>query len=445
MKKIILIPLFLIINSIYGAQIYINNEGEIKTICAVEISTDSENIFIIPSALLKNLSEETRAIIKKMQSEGSAEFAGTASTEVILPVLFKAQLIEDVKEQIEKGRLVYYEVFGTAPRAFFPYMWIISQEVSELLVQSGYTVFITSSGEQIGLQGEPLLPEPDLSYWMSAPVQELAWECIVSARARLNDYESSETYEPEKFRAAAEELYLLQKPIWFENYISPDADKKRENDLWFRAGVSNIYRVIGLEPPAEISIPLFVRQEEQGESLKSSLINLTTGEYVVCFNDGEDNIDISSCNIIAFGVRKSSNDISFDIVISSQESEVVDIYIDMNEERNAGSTSFLPGHSGFTDSVSAWEYAISMSSTTARVFRYNRSGPPVKIGVFLTEEILQQNMIRVKLPADYIRGNPENWGYVVAGILSSGNIFDVIGSPAPAEDAVVQIPALRMK
>lgn len=441
MKKTILIPVFLIINSVYSAQIYINSEDEIRTIYVVEISTDSKNVFIIPSDLLKNLSGENKALVKKMQAEGSAEFAGTANTEVILPVLFNVRLIMDVKEQIEKGRLVYYEVFGNEPLIFYPHMGIVSQDVSEMLSQAGYSVFIASSGEQIDLRNELLLPPPDLSRWTAAAPQRLAWECVASARARLNDYENSQAYKPEQFRAAAEELYLLQKPIWFENYISPDADKKRESDLWFRAGISNIYRIIGLEPPAEISVPLFIGQEE---TAKSTLINLTTGEYAACFNDEEEDITKSSCNIVAFGVKKSSNDISFDIIISSQESEIVDIYIDMNEKRNAGSTSFLPGHSGFTDSVSAWEYAISISSTTAWVFRYNRTGPPVKIGIFSTEKILQQNIISVKLPADYIRGNPANWGYVVAGILSSGSIFDIIGSDLPGEDAVIQIPALRM-
>ncbi|MBN1384913.1 MAG: hypothetical protein JW983_08540 [Elusimicrobia bacterium] len=442
MRKIILALLFLIINPVYSMQIYINNEEEIKNINVIETSTDSKNIFVIPSDLLKNLSDENKELIKKIQNTGQADFVGTTYTEVILPVLFKAELIEDAKEQIEKGRFVYYEVFGNEPLVFYPYMGIVSQQVLEILRESGYDTFISSSGKQVDLYDEFLLPEPDLSPWIGVSVQKLAWECLKLARTRLDDYAGSKMYKVEKFKAAMGELRLLQKPIWFENYISPDDNKKRENDLWFRAGLSNIYRVIGFEPPEEISVPLFVHREEL---FKSHLINLTTSEYVVCFNDEEEDIVISSCNIIAFGVNKSSTNISFDIVISSQEYKIVDIYIDMNGKRNAGSTSFLPGHNGFTDSLSAWEYAISVSSTDAQVFRYNRNGLPVKIGSFFTEQTLKQDMIRIRVPVDYIRGNPVNWGYVIAGILPSGNIFDIIGSSVPSEDKIIQIPALRMK
>lgn len=442
-RKLIQTFVFLLLAAyIYSIPIYINSEEEIKNIYVIGSSTVSKSIFIIPADLLKNLSDENKDIIKKMQNTGNSEFAGTTYTEVILPVLFKAQLIEDVKEQIEIGRKVYREIFDSKPSVFYPHMGVVSHEISEILEQSGYTVFVTSSGERVDLQDEALLPEPDLARWIGASVQKLAWDYLKRARVKLNDYVTSESYNSEKFRAAVEELYLLEKPVWFENYVSNDTDKKRESDLWFRAGLSNIYRVIGFDPPSEISVPLFVRR---GRLSNLPLTNLATGEYLVYFNDDEDDVVLSSCNIIAFGVKKSSDNIIFDIFISSRESETVDVYIDMNNKNDAGSTSFIPGHNGFTDSLSAWEYAISISSETAYLFRYNRNGPPVRVGRFTVEKSTSPDIVELKIPDGYIRGNPENWGYVVVGFLPSGNIFDIIGSDTPTEDTIIQIPALRMK
>lgn len=443
----------------YGSVVYVSDEENLKNIFTpplteewdsqrgagftIGTSTSTQDILVIPPLLLKNLSDENKKAVKKLYLEKKCEFAGTTYTEVILPVLFSVKLKDDVKEQIEKGREIYYEIFGSPPSIFYPYLGIISKDIVEILRQSGYSVILATSGVLTDLKNAGGAEEaaPDLSRWTGSPVQNLAWDYIKQAMAKLDEYANSKLYNGEKFNAAMEELYNLEKPIWFENYASSDEDKKKENDLWFRAGLSNVYRAIDSELPAVVSVPLYISAKN------NPLIDTTSGEYMVYFEDNTDNVFISSCNLMAFGVKKTTGVIIFDIFVSSISDEVIDIYIDMNKKNNAGSTAFLPGHNGFTDSISAWEYAVSVSSFDAKFYRYNRTGPPVRTKTFTVSNFLDKNLIEIIVPERYILGNPKKWGYVVAGFLSpiKSGIFDIIGFDLPPAETIIQIPALRIK
>lgn len=441
MKKFtILHIIFLLLSTFsYGSVVYLTDEEELKNIFTTGVATSTQDILVIPPMLLKNLADENKEMVKKLYIEKKYIFAGTTYTDVILPVLFNAKLDEDVREQIEKGRKVYYEVFGEESSVFYPQLGIISEDIVKILIQSGYAVFVTSFGVQKDLRNETDNIPTDLSRWIGSPVQNLAWDYIKQAKLKLTEYATSKSYDAEKFDAAKEELYNLEKPIWFENYISSDENKKKENDMWFRAGLSNVYRAIGQELPMALSVPLYISQS------RNPLLDTTTGEYILYFADDTDNVFLSSCNLLAFGVKKSTGVIVFDIFISSASDEVIDIYIDLNKKNNAGSTSFIGGHTGFTDSLSAWEYAVSVSTTSAKFFRYNRTGPPVRAGLFTVNNFLDNNLIEVKIPGNYILGNPKKWGYVVCGFLPSGDIFDIIGYDVPMSETVIQIPALRVR
>ena len=439
MKKLIIIPFLLLNNLVYSAIIHINNEDEIKKY-AVNVSIISENVFIIPMDLLASISDENKKLVNEIASKDNNEFAGTTYTEVILPVLIKIHLEDNAKEQVKKGKDIYQQIFGKKPSIFYPYMGIMSEEARVILEEYDYNVCITTSEAFFDLKSTMTISQPDLSRWIEDPIQKLVWEHLKKAQLKLIEYESSDSYDKEKYQAALEEIYSLEKPIWFENYVSYDAGKKKENDLWFRAGLSNVYRIIAIKPPSEISIPFFVSADNL------FLPSPTTNEYIVFFNDESDkDIILSSCNIISFGVQKSTLGITFNIFVSSQESEVVDIYIDMNKKNNAGETSFLLGHKGFTDMLSAWEYAISVSTADACLYRYNHRGFPTAIKVFSIKKESQRNLVKFLIPETYIRGNPANWGYIIAGFLPTGDIFDIIGNDIPLQDAIIQVPALRMK
>ncbi|MFH1540893.1 MAG: glucodextranase DOMON-like domain-containing protein [Elusimicrobiota bacterium] len=476
-KSIIFYILFLLLSTIsYGSVIHISDEEELKNIFdtfslsmstptinistpTISMSTPTQDILVISPFLLENLSDENKEAIKKLYSEKKCEFAGTTYVEVILPVLINEKLEDDAKQQIEKGKKIYYEIFEGEPTIFYPYLEIISSDSVEMIKQLNYSAIVTSHSIKIDLCNEISTTSfdlsRDLSRWSGAPVQTLAWNYIKQAKLKLAEYINSESYNIEKFNTALEELYSLEKPIWFENYISRDANTKKENDLWFRAGISNLYRVIGRESPSSISIPLY-----NLESHDLIANNTTTDKYVVYFTDDFANngdtylssstqasppMSLSDCNLSAFGIKKSTGGIIFDIFVSSITNEIIDIYIDLNEKDGIGNTSFLAGHNGFTDSISAWEYAISVSSFNAKFCRYSRTGLPIKPKTFTINNFPDENLIELILPENYILGNPKKWGYIVAGFLPSGDIFNIVGRDIPIGETIIQIPALRLE
>jgi len=423
----------------YGAVIYVSDEQDLQNIFTMGVSTTQLDVLVVPPSLLQNLSDENAAALKKLYKENKIEFAGTSYTEVILPVLFSINLADDAKKQVEKGMEVYSDFFGSDPTVFYPYMGIISKDVVKMLGKAGYSVVLTSAGTAVDLKSETNVAEPDLSGWTSSPLQKLAWNYVVQARTQLAEYAHSRSYDSKKSDAAYGELYGLEKPIWFENYVSNDEDKKNENDLWFRAGLSNIYRLIGSAPPASLSVPLYVSVET------NPVIVGATGEYTVFFPDDKNNTSLSTCTLSAFGVRESTGEIIFDIFASSLTDEVIDVYIVLNRKSNTGNTAFINGHKGFTDSVSEWQYAVSVSSYGADFYRYSRTGPPVKLKTFEVNIDSSTNVIEFAMPESDILGNPKNWGYIVAGFLPSGDVFHVLGYVLPEDGTVIQVPALRSK
>ena len=335
-------------------------------------------------------------------------------------------------------------------------MGIYDEKSLTLVKDAGYSSIVSTEGAIIAISTAAAVPpqQPDFTLYAAEPIQILAWRCVKDASDKLAEYSTSTStfFDSGVFNSASEELYLIEKPSWFENYISNDTDKKRDSDLWFRASISNIYRIIGQDPPAEVLSPLWsslVKVNPMG------LTGETTGQYLVFFADDADSVKISSCDLLGIGiyliddssqpVREAGTSTVFDVFIASGDgSEAVDIYIDMNNKAGAGSASFIPGHKGFTDYSSAWEYAVSISSMSADLYKYDMSGgQPDIIESFPVSEI--EGGISVAIPQKLIKGGPNMWGYIAAGFLDDGTIFDVIGGEPPTDESAIQIPALRVK
>ena len=96
---------------------------------------------------------------------------------------------------------------------------------------------------------------------------------------------------------------------------------------------------------------------------------------------------------------------------------VLDIYVDINGQPNAGTASFL-SHRGYaTSPTDAWEYAISMKGPMATLFRTQGTGSYGIIQTFPL--VVEGNRYRVNIPRDLMRGNPERWGYQVLAMATS--------------------------
>lgn len=471
-KKLFLIIYFLAAAQLSAKTVFISEQNALDDFLAGRgvVATD---IYAFSNELLQNITPEETAKLAGFVKKRNLTVAGTAYRDIILPLLIEVQLEKDAEKQLEKGRSVYYGVFGSSPSIFYPALGKFDEKSIPLISSAQYTSIVSTEGVITNITVSPSdlalvvssegvvtdilnstsaavsisAPAVDLKPYLGGMVQLLALTCVKRASAALAEYSSSTVFNPEIFDAASEELFLIEKPSWFENYVLKDADKKRESDLWFRASISNIYKLMGQEPPVEVLSPLWAALSNQAD-----LAAQTTGQYLVFFADDADSVIISSCDLLGLGVYlandsmapdiKAGTLIVFDVFVATRSGETIDIYIDMNNKTGAGSTSFLPGHKGFADSASAWEYALSIGQAAADLYKYDLSGgAPGKIASFAVSEI--EGGLSVSVPRRFINGDPKMWGYITAGFLDDGNIFDIIGAEPPVDDTVIQIPALR--
>jgi len=404
-----------------------------------------QNIYAFSNEVIQNLTTEEIAKLKGIVENKKLTVAGTAYRDINIPLLIEVGLQNDAVKQLAKGREVYANVFGGEPDVFYPYTGVWNEKSVQLIADAGYSGIVSTSGAIVSVSSAAAVAsnEFNLAAYTSQPIQILAWECVVQASEKLAEYSSSTVVGPEILNSASEELYLTEKQVWFENYVSGDYEKRKENDSWFRASISNVYLITGDEPPREVISPLWT---SLGNS--APLLEEATGEYLIFFADSEDQVKISSCDILGIGIYIdkvfSGTSTVFDIFVASRTNEVIDIYIDMNNKGGAGSTAFIPGHKGFTDAASAWEYAISINGNSAGLYKYDLSGgPPDRIASLAVNEI--DSGISVAVPQRYIKGDPKMWGYIVAGFLRDGTMFDIVGSDPSTDDNILQLPALREK
>jgi alpha-amylase/alpha-mannosidase (GH57 family) len=93
------------------------------------------------------------------------------------------------------------------------------------------------------------------STWVGHPEKNRAWELLERTRCRLVEVEQG--LPPEQRDAAWGEIHIAEGSDWFwwlgDDHYSPVAG---EFDQLFRLHLMNVYRLAGLEPPAELHTPI---------------------------------------------------------------------------------------------------------------------------------------------------------------------------------------------
>jgi hypothetical protein len=113
-------------------------------------------------------------------------------------------------------------------------------------------------------------------------------------------------------------------------------------------------------------------------------------------------------SIEALTVRLDSAVVTYQLDMSSSDwtsSSVVDIYIDMNNQRGAGLTTLLPGPDAFLFEQDGWELAIRMERYQISLYRVGRNEP------LLMRTFRVSRPYQVEIPRSLFRGNPLAWGY----------------------------------
>jgi hypothetical protein len=119
--------------------------------------------------------------------------------------------------------------------------------------------------------------------WIGAEEDNQAWDLLLDARRVYDEY-ASQTMEIARL-LAYEELLIAEGSDWCWWY-GPEhsSDNRPEFDQLYRDHLSNVYRALGLDPPAQLSHPILKTQEGEMHEPPSNTIHVTLdGEVTSAF------------------------------------------------------------------------------------------------------------------------------------------------------------------
>jgi alpha-amylase/alpha-mannosidase (GH57 family) len=132
----------------------------------------------------------------------------------------------------------------------------------------------------------------DFDIWIGDPEENKGWEWLKETRHFLVERIAQGNIPPEQAALAWWEIYAAEGSDWFWWY-GPDftIDTDFLFDELFRLHLQNVYRVLGIEPPAHLDVPICLPSSELGYSQPLRLlepdISGTTEHYFDWHGAGE--------------------------------------------------------------------------------------------------------------------------------------------------------------
>jgi hypothetical protein len=95
---------------------------------------------------------------------------------------------------------------------------------------------------------------------------------------------------------------------------------------------------------------------------------------------------------------------------------VYDIYIDLNHRVGSGAIRLFDGRGAFAQARDAWEFALSVAGADAHLWRAAAGGDNEQIAALKADVDAVKGEVRVAVPREHLRGNPERWGYIALSL-----------------------------
>jgi alpha-amylase/alpha-mannosidase (GH57 family) len=113
----------------------------------------------------------------------------------------------------------------------------------------------------------------DFDIWIGDPEENKAWEWLKDTRHFLVERQNAGGVAPDVLEKAWWEIYAAEGSDWFWWY-GPDfvIDTDLLFDELFRVHLQNVYRLLGVEPPAHLEVPICLPSSELTYSKPLSLI-----------------------------------------------------------------------------------------------------------------------------------------------------------------------------
>ncbi|MBD3272168.1 MAG: hypothetical protein GF384_06490 [Elusimicrobia bacterium] len=293
----------------------------------------------------------------------------------------------------------------------------------------------------------------DLSPWIGEDEENTAWGLLAQAREQVERYKNSGSANVTRLNSAMNEIYEAEGAEYFYAFGSDfDSVSDQEKERVFLAGLINIYRMVGLEPPEILYHPL---QSVQGFSDTSpggddTVLEIGPGtvRWFDAHGDDHGSGDIlyplpekefpaGSFDLRYFNVAFNERQIIFECSLATMsivnnspiglDLPLIDIYIDLNNRPGAGSTKALPGREFFLTTTDAWEYSVVVNGWGARLYRAVAGNGFREIETSISITMSHENSsIQLAISREILRGNPLNWGYIV---VIMGNDRERMSSP----------------
>jgi hypothetical protein len=259
-------------------------------------------------------------------------------------------------------------------------------------------------------------------YFKPFSISNTIREKLYSAANLINNYISdSNSKEDVLYDNAKNELVYLCSYDLLKDVLLDKAGGKR----MFDAAYNNIYRLLGT---VEYVNNEMVNQKQLNDisygNLNDVKKNIVLQNRQTSVESIAGGVSIYNNGILKFAqVVSKDNNIQIKFLFKddnwSDDISFIDFYIDLNNIDGAGSTSLLPGLTGFLTTESGWEYSLRIYKDKAILYKYSSNGAS-----FVSNLPVNKNLILI--PQKYIRGNPSNWGYQSIVISESNGKKDVV-------------------
>jgi hypothetical protein len=282
-------------------------------------------------------------------------------------------------------------------------------------------------------------PPSDFSPWIGEPEVNKAWQLLSIARQSVEDFKNSGRADLQTLNRALRELYSAEGGGVFYALGAKGsplrmAEVKRE----FMATLEQIYRLMGLTPPASLrqgfsgnatpegpettgaGDPFFRREGNTLVWRDSAKDDRGPGNFFYPTGSG---FPTGAWDLVSFRVEPREADVVFQWRLSALANpgqapygfsvELLDTYVDINHLPGAGTEQLLPGRPGLVEPQNAWEYALSVDGWGARFYQQWAGGGPRRVAV-LPVKLIPPSTLEVAVPRKYLRGEPDGWGLAVA-------------------------------
>jgi alpha-amylase/alpha-mannosidase (GH57 family) len=114
----------------------------------------------------------------------------------------------------------------------------------------------------------------DFDIWIGDPEENKAWEWLKETRHFLVERIDKGGIDPARAQEAWWEIYAAEGSDWFWWY-GPDftIDTDFLFDELFRLHLQNVYRILGVEPPAHLEVPICLANSDLGYSFPQRLLS----------------------------------------------------------------------------------------------------------------------------------------------------------------------------